>query len=616
MAVLYTQHFVQFFDDNGDPLSNGKLYSYAAGTTTPKATYTTAAGDVANANPVILDSAGRAKVFLVGSYKFTLTDSNDAVIETTDNVSSFATTADEADAFFQSFSGNGTQTAFTLSESLGTDEKTIMVFINNDLRQYVTNGTFDTDTNWTKGSGWTIGSGIATAVSASADLTQTAPFTLEQGSSYTITYTITRSAGNVHAEIGGTVGVSRNSDGTYTETIVAGSTQDITFTGSNFSGTVDNVTIKVTNGKGFEIQNTTQYTLSDTTLTIASPPAGDTNNMQVWAPARLAGAASASAAAAELSATQAEVFKDAAEAAQVAAELAETNAETAETNAETAAVTAEAAAVTAEAAAVTAIAAAGMAAVGNLNSLVVGTPEQGDFVPFVDINDSNIAKKVAIGKSGATVPLLNSNNTLSGDNTHSGTNFFTGLFKWRQTSGQSIDYYDRTDDYSDGSIIMQSATINKLGTFGAAIDTVETAVATGTTIIRFLTNSVGSFAQRFAIGLGFYANGLSDMGAGTVNATGLFVNGADTTSIGIGQTWQNLTGSRVTGTSYTNSTGRPIMVHVNFSTSSTQFLQVSVDGVTWIRVGGGQGFNGTFIVPNNHLYRLAAGTIVYWGELR
>jgi hypothetical protein len=36
----------QFFDDNGDPLTGGKVYTYAAGTTTPLATYTTSTGAV------------------------------------------------------------------------------------------------------------------------------------------------------------------------------------------------------------------------------------------------------------------------------------------------------------------------------------------------------------------------------------------------------------------------------------------------------------------------------------------------------------------------------------------------------------------------------------------
>lgn len=49
----------QFFDDNGSPLVGGKLYSYAAGTTTLLTTYTTSAGTVANTNPIILNAGGR-----------------------------------------------------------------------------------------------------------------------------------------------------------------------------------------------------------------------------------------------------------------------------------------------------------------------------------------------------------------------------------------------------------------------------------------------------------------------------------------------------------------------------------------------------------------------------
>jgi hypothetical protein len=90
VAVLYTQHYVQFFDDNGNPLSGGKLYTYDAGTTTPKTTWTTSAETTPNANPVVLDSAGRATVFLNGSYRFDLKTSADVLIRSTDNVTSFA----------------------------------------------------------------------------------------------------------------------------------------------------------------------------------------------------------------------------------------------------------------------------------------------------------------------------------------------------------------------------------------------------------------------------------------------------------------------------------------------------------------------------------------------
>ena len=91
MAVLYSEHFVQFLDNNGDPLSGGKLYTYEAGTTTPKASYTDETAGTANANPVILDSAGRATVFVDGTYKYTLHDANDVLVRETDNVTSFST---------------------------------------------------------------------------------------------------------------------------------------------------------------------------------------------------------------------------------------------------------------------------------------------------------------------------------------------------------------------------------------------------------------------------------------------------------------------------------------------------------------------------------------------
>ncbi len=71
MAVLSPPPKLQFFDANGVPLVGGKLYSYAAGTTTPLATYTSASETTFNTNPIILNSRGEAEVWL-GSplYKF------------------------------------------------------------------------------------------------------------------------------------------------------------------------------------------------------------------------------------------------------------------------------------------------------------------------------------------------------------------------------------------------------------------------------------------------------------------------------------------------------------------------------------------------------------------
>lgn len=96
----------QFFDDNGNPLTGGKLYTYLAGTTTPAVTYTSVTGLTANANPIVLDAAGRptAQVWLTSgvSYKFVVKTSTDVTIRTYDNLcsvndfSSFANTTDPA----------------------------------------------------------------------------------------------------------------------------------------------------------------------------------------------------------------------------------------------------------------------------------------------------------------------------------------------------------------------------------------------------------------------------------------------------------------------------------------------------------------------------------------
>ena len=54
----------QFFDQNGHPLAGGCVFTYQSGTLTPLPSYSDAAGIFLNSNPVILDAAGRANIFL------------------------------------------------------------------------------------------------------------------------------------------------------------------------------------------------------------------------------------------------------------------------------------------------------------------------------------------------------------------------------------------------------------------------------------------------------------------------------------------------------------------------------------------------------------------------
>lgn len=114
------------------------------------------------------------------------------------------------------------------------------------LASYVTNGTFASDTGWTKGTGWTIAAGVATATGAiSTALSQTSPVTLVSGRKYAVTFTVTAaSAGSVAISLGGgTAGTSRSTAATFTEVITAGATQIIAFTGTGFTGSIDNIFI-------------------------------------------------------------------------------------------------------------------------------------------------------------------------------------------------------------------------------------------------------------------------------------------------------------------------------------------------------------------------------------
>jgi hypothetical protein len=75
-------------DSDGDPVSGALINTYLAGTTTAAATYTTSTGDVANANPIVADSAGRFVAYLSAglSYKYVVTTSGGDAIDTQDNV--------------------------------------------------------------------------------------------------------------------------------------------------------------------------------------------------------------------------------------------------------------------------------------------------------------------------------------------------------------------------------------------------------------------------------------------------------------------------------------------------------------------------------------------------
>lgn len=69
----------RFYDNGGNPLVGGKLFTYQAGTTTKQSTFTDSTGVTPNANPTILDYRGEARVWIPPNvaYKYVLAPSTD-----------------------------------------------------------------------------------------------------------------------------------------------------------------------------------------------------------------------------------------------------------------------------------------------------------------------------------------------------------------------------------------------------------------------------------------------------------------------------------------------------------------------------------------------------------
>jgi len=97
---------------------------------------------------------------------------------------------------------------------------------------------------------------------------------------------------------------------------------------------------------------------------------------------------------------------------------------------------------------------------------------------------------------------------------------------------------------------------------------------------------------------------------------------SNSVSVGLNQTWQDVAASRSIGTSYQNTTGKPIFVSVSGygSSGGVPMAQVSVDGSTWITVvwrSDAAVNTASFVVPNNSYYRIVNLSVVSggWAEL-
>ena len=94
--------------------------------------------------------------------------------------------------------------------------------------------------------------------------------------------------------------------------------------------------------------------------------------------------------------------------------------------------------------------------------------------------------------------------------------------------------------------------------------------------------------------------------------------------VGVGQTWTNVKTSRAIGTTYTNSTGAPIVVAMTPNASANMYGTANIGGSAvlfqqFTPSGGGGSAAWTFVVPNGVTYsitNLSNVSIAYWWELR
>ena len=108
----------------------------------------------------------------------------------------------------------------------------------------ITNGGFDTDTDWKKGSGWTISDSIAICnkTDGSTELCQLSGVNEKW---YKITFTIVDYvSGNCAARAGGNSGVNRTTTGTFTEYLYSNSTQLGVWNSGGFVGSIDNISVE------------------------------------------------------------------------------------------------------------------------------------------------------------------------------------------------------------------------------------------------------------------------------------------------------------------------------------------------------------------------------------
>jgi hypothetical protein len=227
---------------------------------------------------------------------------------------------------------------------------------------------------------------------------------------------------------------------------------------------------------------------------------------------------------------------------------------------------------------------------------------------------------------GSTTPNTGAFTTL----TASGAVTLTGLGAMKLNSGTTAE----RPTPSNGMIRYNTSTTLFEGYRGGAWQSIGSVSSVDATVPAFLAVTGNPITTTGTLAIAYSGTALPAANGGTgVTAAGTSGNiliSSGTTwvsstnpAVGVGQTWQNMTSSRAVNTTYTNSTGKPIMVNVYDADGESRSATLRVDGITVAKtafnLGGGGTATLSAIVPNGSSYIVVPGgnwTLANWAELR
>lgn len=110
--------------------------------------------------------------------------------------------------------------------------------------ELITNGVFDTDSDWTTGTNWSISDGRAIATGSVYSLIPSVSVPLEAGKTYNLELDLQRTSGGLYYRNGGAFASLGIDSEHKSRTFTASSTENFYFGASTFTGSIDNVSLR------------------------------------------------------------------------------------------------------------------------------------------------------------------------------------------------------------------------------------------------------------------------------------------------------------------------------------------------------------------------------------